>query len=706
MERVSHFRARTFAILFALIIGFFIYKLYDLQIVETEGKVNNVTAYTTWTRVKAARGDILDRNGNVLVGNRASYDLVINHYVMRSSPTPNQSIYDLVMLCKELDIDYTDRFPVTQSRPFTYTLEQYNSAWQGYFQTFLQNRGQLDSDISAPMLIQQLRKSYEIPDEWTDEEARLVIGIRYELSLRDLTNLSNYVFISDADDADLSAIMELSTPGMNVESSTVREYHTKYAAHILGYVGAMSPEQWEYYKTLKNEAGEDLYAMDAEVGQSGFEEAFEEYLHGTDGIRVDTVTPDGTVIDSYYKVAPVAGNNVETTIDISLQRAAEDELEATILRLQSNENEKAAGKDAEGGSVVAMDVKTGQVLACASYPTYDLSTFFENYSEIIADERDPLYNRALSAAYPPGSTYKMCMVIAAMNSGWMNMDTQIETLGRYTKYIDIDFAPTCLYYTSTWEMYNHGSINAAMALCVSCNYFFYVLGDELGITLIDNTAKQLGLGEPTGIELYENIGHRANPESKAEAYKGDRTQSGWYNADTIMTAIGQSENRFSTMQLCSYVNTLANRGTRYRATFLSRIVSTDYRTLVKENQPEILSKIEICNDAYLSYTQGMRMVASYNESNRYHGTAYSIFGEYPIEVCAKTGTAQTGIPNTSDHGQFVCYAPYKDPQISVAVFGEKAGSGSVMGSVAKAILDVYFEVDSVGDVLVTENQMS
>ena len=433
MERISQFRVRAFTAIFALVLCFFAYKLYDLQIVKTGGKVNNVTAYTTWTRVKAARGDILDRNGNVLVGNRASYDLVINHYVMRSSPTPNQSIYDLVTLCKDLDIEYTDRFPVTQSRPFTYTLDDYNSAWQGYFQTFLQNRGQLDSDISAPMLIQQLRKSYEIPEAWTDEEARLVIGIRYELSLRDLTNLSNYVFIADASDEDLSAIMELSTPGMNVESSTVREYHTEYAAHILGYVGAMNKEQWEYYKTILDENGEQKYAMDAEVGQSGFEQAFEQYLHGTDGIRVDTVTPDGTVIDSYYKIEPKAGNNVETTIDIALQRAAEEQLEATILELQNNPNEKAAGKDAEGGSLVAMDVKTGQVLACASYPTYDLATFFENYKEIVADERDPLYNRALNAAYPPGSTYKMCMVIAAMNAGTLNMEEPIETKGIYTK---------------------------------------------------------------------------------------------------------------------------------------------------------------------------------------------------------------------------------------------------------------------------------
>jgi len=138
MEKVSHFRARALIALVALVLGFFGYRLYDLQIFETGGSKDNTTAYTTQTRVKAARGDILDRNGNVLVGNRASYDLVINHFVLRSSGSTNQSIYNLVTLCKEKDIAYTDRFPVTQERPFTYTLETYNSAWQGYFQKFLQ----------------------------------------------------------------------------------------------------------------------------------------------------------------------------------------------------------------------------------------------------------------------------------------------------------------------------------------------------------------------------------------------------------------------------------------------------------------------------------------------------------------------------------------------------------------------------------------
>ena len=260
MERMTKFRAHLVLLLFGIILSVFAFNLYHKQVFETGGKVaDNATTYTTWTYVKAARGDILDRHGNVLVGNRASYNLVINHYVLASSKGPNQAIYDLVMLCKERGIEYTDHFPITKERPFTYTLDEYNSIWQGYFQKYLQNRGDLDSDISAPLLIEQLRKSYFIPEEWTDEEARLVLGVRYEMTLRNCTSLPNYVFISDASDEARSAILELSVPGLNVEASTVREYHTEYAAHILGYVGAMNQEQWDYYKELG-------YSMDAEVG--------------------------------------------------------------------------------------------------------------------------------------------------------------------------------------------------------------------------------------------------------------------------------------------------------------------------------------------------------------------------------------------------------------------------------------------------------
>lgn len=685
MERMTRFRATVLLVIFCLIVAFFSVRLYGLQIIETGGKTDNSTTYTTRTRVKAARGDILDRNGNAMVSNRASYDLVFNHYVILSSDDPNASLLKLVKLCEDLDIEYIDHFPITEGRPFEYTMEEYGTTWQGYFQSYLANRN-LDSDIAATTLMKHLRSSYDIPEQWSDEDARKVIGLRYELALRGgITNLPNYIFIEDAEDQSLSTILELNIPGLNVESSTVREYNTEYAAHILGFVGAMNPEQWEHYKNIEG------YEMDAVVGQSGLEEAFEEELHGIDGLREDVVAADGTVVSTRYITEPRAGNNVEVTIDLNYQRAAEEALASLLGALrESDKTGHKDGSDAEGGAVVAMEVKTGKVLVSASYPTYDLSTYFENYEQILKEPYDPLYNRALQATYPPGSTYKMSMVIAGINAGIINSETTITDEGVFDKYDG--FSPTCLAWT--YNRGSHGTINAVEALRVSCNYFFYELADRMSIDLMDETAKGLGLGESTGIELPEYIGHRANPESKAEAYSGSNAV--WFEGDKILAGIGQSENRFTPMQMCSYTSTIANRGTRYKATFLNRVVSSDYRSLVKESTPEILSTMGIKDEAYQTCLLGMKEVAS-------NGTASGTFWDYPIQVAAKTGTAENG--TGSDHAAFVCFAPADDPQIAIAVYGEKAGHGSAAAGVAKEILDVYFDVDEISDVVVYENKV-
>ena len=691
MERISRFRSRIFLGLFACVMLFMALKLYDLQIIETEGGtlVDNTTTFTTLTRVKASRGDILDINGNVLVGNRASYDLMLNHYVVLSTDGTNDNLYKLVTLCRDLGIEYNDTFPVSKERPFTYTLDQYNSTRQSYFHSFLEYSGGLDSDISPSLLMQKLREKYNLPTEWTDDEARLVIGLRYELSLRYcVPTMSNYVFLSDATDEALSAITELNIPGMNVEATTVREYNTKYAAHILGYVGAMSAEQWEYYKTV------DGYEMDAEIGQSGLEAVYEEYLHGVDGWREDTVTEDGTLVSSIYLQEPRAGSNVEVSLDLTLQETAEKSLAEKITNLKNQTDEKADGLDVEGGAVVAMDVKTGQVLVCASYPTYDLTTFFDDYNTLVDAAYNPLFNRALMGTYPPGSVYKMVTSIAAIDSGVINSATTIYDKGAFTEYPG--FVVNCLHYTNTGG--THGSINAAQALKCSCNYFFYDLGNKLSLSAMDKVSKGLGLGEPTGVELPEYIGHRANAETKAELYTGD--DANWYRGDQILSAIGQSDNLFSPIQLCVYTSTLANHGLRYKATFLNRVVSSDYRSLLLEGEPTLAGKLDISEEAIQAYTNGMILVAS--ESG---GTAYSTFRNYPIQVAAKTGTAQHG-RGGSDNGAFVCFAPANDPQIAVVVYGEKAGHGSSLAGIAKAILDQYFEVGEIGDVDIYENQLS
>lgn len=690
MERITRNRVGVLLLVFCLIVSFFGFKLYDMQIIESGGNTNNITTFETRTRVKAARGNILDRNGNVLVTNRASYDLTINHFVLTSSASPNQTLYGLVKLCQERDIDYTDHLPITKEAPFAYTLTDYNSTWQSHFQTFLVNRDNLDSDISAPLLMEKLRESYAIPEEWSDTDARAVLGLRYELTLRMcVSSLSNYVFLSDVDTDTLAAVLELNIPGMNVEAATVRQYSTQYAAHILGYVGAMSKDQWEYYKKI------DGYSMDALVGQTGLEEAFEEYLHGTDGTRVDVVTKDGTLVKSYYEVEPKSGQNVQISIDLNLQTAAEDALAITMENLRNPEiNTEEDGLDAAGAAVVAMDVKTGQVLVCGSYPTFDLSTLFENYNDLMEAEYQPMFNRALQAEYPPGSTYKMSMTIAGIESGAIERYTTIYDAGVFTKYKG--FTAKCLRYTDSGR--SHGDIDCTEALKYSCNYFFYELADRMSIDDIDLIAKGLGLGEATGVELYERLGHRSNPETKASLHSGEEAK--WYTGDKILTAIGQSENRFTPMQLCSYVTTIVNNGTRYKATFLNRVVSSDYREVVLKNSTEIMSEMQISQEALNAVKVGMEKVA--HESG---GTARSIFKDYPVRVAAKTGTAQTGDNSHSDNGAFVCYAPADDPQIAVVVYGERAGHGRSMGDVAKAVLDAYFGVDSSSDI-VGENQVS
>ncbi len=736
MERISRFRAMVLLGLFGLLLTLYAWRLFDLQIIQTDGNTDNTQTYTTITTVRAGRGDLLDRNGKVMVGNRASYDLVFNHYVIKSSSNTNEYLYRLYNLCSDLSIEYLDHFPITKTRPFEYTLDDYSTAWQRYFRVFMQDYD-LDSDITAPLLMETLREKYKIPSEWDDEAARAVVGMRYEFDLRGVTSLPTYTFIEDVSDESLKAILELNTPGLMVESSTVREYHTSYAAHILGYLGGMDSDDWAKYQDLG-------YSMDAYIGQAGMEEAFEEYLHGIDGQRVDVVSKDGTIMAQYWRTdketghvySPQAGNNVETTIDLDLQIAAEDalaELMENIVNPEVNTtNGEKEGHDAEGAAVIVMKVKTGEILACASYPTYNLATMHEDWDEIEADTRNPFFNRAFGAYYAPGSTFKMCTLVAAMENVSQKTGSVlyapgelIEDKGRFDMEGWEGFHPTCLIYSSNPGL-THQMIDATQALMVSCNYFFYILGYRLSEQIIDETAKGFGLGEPTGIELVEKIGWRSNSESKAANYTG--TNKTYTGGDRVLSAIGQAENRYTPLQLCVYACTLANQGTRYKATFLSRVVSSDYHTLVYDNEPVVASKMAISDATYQTYMSGMRKVVTADSSYvTAFGTASAYFGgprdlygydpnTWPIQdgiwnlkdevvVYAKTGTAEHS-SGGSDHAAFLCFAHRAgetEPEIAIAIYGEKCAHGGWLAPVAEDILEVYFQEVNASDVFTYEN---
>lgn len=688
MESLTRRRAISVFLLFVMILALFGFQMYNVQVMNTENTSNNISTYSTWESVVAARGEILDRNGNVLVTNRASYNLTFTNFVLFNSDDPNGSLRKLVHMLWDRGIDYVEHLPVTMEKPYEYTLDELDSIWRGYFKAFLEDR-ELDPDMSAAQLMKQLRAAYRIPDDWEDWEVRMVVGIRYELSLRNVVgSLPAYILVEDVSSDDLTAILELSVPGLSVQTSTVRYYATEYAAHILGTMGLMSPEQYAVYK-------EQGYPMDAYVGQTGLEAAFEEYLHGINGAKITELDADGNVISEYYEKEPVAGSNVETTIDINIQKAMEDALERTILELRANGvGTYKEGTDAEGGAAVAIDVRTGEILACASYPTFDLATYRRDYNKLQETEFGPLNNRALELPKAPGSVFKMVVTIAGINDGAITSVTPIEDKGIYTKYDD--YQPMCLIYSRRGA--THGIIDVRQALMVSCNYYFYETGIRTGAEAIDQVAKALGLGEPTGVELPEDEGRRSNAETKAKLYKDDPANSGWYDADTLQLSIGQGENRFTPLQLVNYVATLANRGTRYRATFLNRVISSDYQKLLVESKPEVMSTCYISDDAYKAYTEGMRMAV-----NRSGGTVYSYLRDYPVNVAAKTGTAQHGAGG-SDNASFVCYAPYEDPQIAIAVFVEKGGEGGYLSNVAKAVMDVYFaQVEQENTEIVKEN---
>ena len=446
----------VFIVIILAMIGVFSLRLYKTQAVVTEESLvaADADSMTYQSTVEAARGNILDRNGNVLVSNRASYNLVIVNFVFFNAPDPNGNLLKVLDLCDGLGIQYESHFPVTPDRPYEYT-DDNNSAWQENFRKFLADRG-YDLDISAPTLMKRLRSEYKIPDDWKQADVYRIIAVRYELELRSIegVGLENYTLAEDVDAESLAAVIELAVPGVVVENGTVREYNTKYAAHILGYIGPIWSAEADEYR-------EKGYSMNALVGKSGVEQAFEQYLHGSSGLKKTTVSSTGEILNRYYVTEPVPGNNVELSIDISLQAVAEQSLEKVILDLRENGvGRNKEGKDARGGAVVVQACKTGEILAMASYPTYDISTFNQDYEALKEDEMNPLFNRALTA-YPPGSVYKMVTSIAAVDLGGFDPGYIIEDKGLYTYYDS--FQPKC----HIWSLANprtHGKINLMQAI--------------------------------------------------------------------------------------------------------------------------------------------------------------------------------------------------------------------------------------------------
>ena len=668
-------RIVVIALITALILVVYAAFLYKIQIFDTAGVDRNLPADTVRTGVTltAARGNLLDRNGEVLVSSVASYNVTLSRSEILASDNPNRDILNMVQTVLDYGEQYTDTFPITVSAPFAYvdmyeTQRDRLAEYLAYFE--------LDPEISATDLIIWLKDHYSIDFTTSLPDTRKIIGVRYELESRVIMNLDTYVFIEDASPELISILNEGGYPGIYVNSTYTRQYHTKYAAHLLGYIGLMTAEDYEYYSQFD-------YPMNCYVGKEGMEAAFEEYLHGQDGYMVVTRAPDGTIVNENVVTPAKAGGNVYTTIDIGLQAVAEESLKA---RISSLNQDRSAEERVTGGAVVVEQVKTGQLLVSASYPTYDPAYLRRDYSLLLHTENDPLFNRATMGQYNPGSTFKMTTALAGLRNGTITPYTTIDDTGVYDRYADLDFTLSCWIYGETG--FGHGPLDLVGALENSCNYYFCWVGDHTGASMIAKTAEDLGLGAKTGIEVYEETGTLPTEESKQNAM-GEP----WYAADTLLASIGQGMNYYTPVQLAKYVSTIAAGGTRYKTTLLDKVIASDYSSVIMTNTPVVEKKFTTADAGYITFIQeGMRAVAT-------GGSAAEVFRDFSIPVAAKTGTTQSDTA-ASNSGVFVCYAPADDPEIAVSVVVEKGTSGSTVMTIAADIISAYFGQQEDMDVIV------
>ena len=640
----------AFLLLFAAV-------LYDAQILHGgENRAKSISSNAASETVTASRGIITDRNGKVLVSNRLAYTLVFDRSGFDDDAALNAAILGLVQLCEETGTGWNDTLPIGRVGNFL----RYSNARSETFDKFIE-KNDLTSGASGRQLLSELRELYHVDESLSEREARLIVGVRYELHSRD-----SYTFAEDVSTEVLSLITDGRYEGVTICTASARVYNTALAAHILGTIGPIWQEEWSSNEDTGYVGYADKgYSMNDLVGKDGVEKAFESYLRGTDGRRLITTDETGKITGELYTREPQPGGTVALTLDIDLQADVEAALAETISgMIDKDSNER-------GGAAAVVSVGTGEVLALASYPTYDLSTFNEDYDELVNDQRLPMFNRATQGIYAPGSTFKMVTAVAALESGIITPSSIIQDRGIYTYYKDPQ--PMCWIYSQTGS--THGRINVSQAITDSCNYFFYEVGRLTGIRTLDSYASQFGLGQSTGIEIGDSSGVLASPEW-AESHDQE-----WTDGQTITAAIGQSYNLFTPLQLANYVATLVGGGDHYQAHLLKNVKAYDNSRLLYMYDDEPMNTVEISDSTLSAVTRGMHELTV-------SGSVAYAFENCVVSAGAKTGSAQVGTDIAN--GVFVAYAPYEKPEIAVAIVIEKGGSGAALANTAVEIINSWF----------------
>ena len=593
--------------------------------------------------VLGERGCIYDRNGELLVGNSITYDLIFEY---GSMPSTRKEINTELLKC----IDRLEATGNSSKRakdlfPFDGTYPELSlnddagdsdTKTGAYLVKFLKKNG-FDASASAGEIAEYFVSKYRLDESnYTDKQKTELIRIYYEMERIDFGAFAHYTIAEGIDpekkkdNSLIIAVKEMKIDGANFLKRTDRVYYYgEYAKDILGSVGPIYAEDAEKYQELG-------YSMNEIVGKTGCELAFEQYLRGTDGKEACKYDSSGKLVgEPYYSVEPKRGKDIYLTIDIKLQIKAEDSLDEEIEKL----------KDSESGAISAVDPETGEVLALASHGRAELT---------------------LTGLYEPGSIYKIGSALAALEEGVISESSRCNCTKVY------DRGPDCLGL--------HGSINVKEAITHSCNIFFEEVGRELGMDKITEYTKKLGLGVSTGIELGDAVGIIANRENadKVTYQNGDSYE--WSNYDEVAGPIGQSIHQYTPLQLSVFMSSVVNGGTRYGAHLLKAIKQGD--EIIFSQKPEVEEVVEFSRQTREILLDAMESVVSENTDLRRY------FSGLDVSSGGKTGTAQTD--KETDNALFSGFAHQDGEWLVASCVLANGEVGSNAGKLVAEIFSEYF----------------
>ena len=710
-------RFRVMAAMALAVLAIYLVVLFNTQVVHHEEYLaKSIQTITRMENVEASRGIITDRSGRTLVTNQSTYSLTFDASLLKPGENQNDAILRLVTLCRDQGVAWEDNLPLSLDGAAHFTVDTLTDTQKSRFFSYLRdlkptrellaayvrqhpellkppkegetaldpatakdtellkqtnsaaltNSLLLNAGVTPAKLFDWMREDMKLSGDYSDSDARLILGVRYELKLRKLgANNNAYVLAQNVDVAFCSLISDGQFQGAKIIRSSARQYATTYAAHILVTVGRI-PDYTDEWKDRG-------YLMDDTIGLSGAEAAFEDYLRGTDGKRMISVNSDGKITGEYYSVEPRSGYTVELTVDLKLQQAVEDTLAAKVAQLNQKDH-----LDSRGAAAAVVKVGTGEILALASCPSYDLSTWRKDFAELRDDPAKPLTNRAASSAYAPGSTLKPATAVAALESGATTPSETLFDTG-YWKY------PSTTWNGGTWcwKHSGHGKVNATTAITNSCNYYFAEMGYRMGLDTLNEYYSALGLGEPTGIEIGEKTGRQATNE-------GGSNQAPW-------AAYGQADQLYTPLQLANYIATLVSGGQHCPAHLLKSVKSYDNSEIIATGDTTPLNTLNISDSTLQAVKKGMY---GYTQPG---GMVYSYFKDCIVSAGAKTGTAQLG-GGLKNNGVFVAFAPYDDPEIAIALVLEKGDAGAALATTAVDIINAYFDREDTASIL-PENQL-